>query len=30
MLRVLRGVEATAERLRQEREPSEVLITDFE
>jgi len=30
MLRVLRGVDATAERLRQEREPSEVLITDFE
>lgn len=30
MLRVLRGVEETAERLRQEREPSEVLITDFE
>lgn len=30
MLRVMRGVEATADRLRQEREPSEVLITDFE
>jgi membrane dipeptidase len=30
MLRVLRGVEETAERLRQEREPSEVLISDFE
>lgn len=30
MLRVLRGIEATAERLQQEREPSEVLITDFE
>jgi len=30
MLRVLRGVEATSERLRLEREPSEVLITDFE
>jgi len=30
MLRVMRGIEATAERLQQEREPSEVLITDFE
>jgi membrane dipeptidase len=30
MLRVLRGVEETAECLRQEREPSEVLISDFE
>ncbi|MDZ7758198.1 dipeptidase [Rhodohalobacter sp.] len=30
MLRVLRGIEATAERLQQETEPSEVLITDFE
>ena len=30
MLRVMRGIETTAERLQQEREPSEVLITDFE
>ncbi len=30
MLRVMRGIEATAERLQNEREPSEVLITDFE
>ncbi|MFO7800607.1 dipeptidase [Rhodohalobacter sp.] len=30
MLRVMRGIEATADRLRQVREPSEVLITDFE
>lgn len=30
MLRVLRGVEETAARLQAEREPSEVLITDFE
>lgn len=30
MLRVMRGIEATADRLRQEREPSEVLISDFE
>ncbi len=30
MLRVMRGVEATAERLQNVRGPSEVLITDFE
>jgi membrane dipeptidase len=30
MLRVLRGVEEVSERLRSEREPSEVLITDFD
>lgn len=30
MLRVLRGVEETAARLQAEREPSEVLISDFE
>lgn len=30
MLRVLRGVEETSERLRNEREPSEVRITDFD
>lgn len=30
MLRVLRGVEETSERLRAEREPSEVRITDFD
>lgn len=30
MLRVLRGAEEVSERLRQERGPSEVLITDFE
>ncbi len=30
MLRVLRGAEEVSERLRAEREPSEVLITDFE
>lgn len=30
MLRVLRGAEEVSERLRQEREPSEVRITDFD
>lgn len=30
MLRVMRGAEETAERLQNEREPSEVLISDFE
>ncbi|WP_069129951.1 dipeptidase [Rhodohalobacter halophilus] len=30
MLRVMRGIEATAVRLQQERGPSEALITDFE
>ena len=30
MLRVLRGAEDVSERLRSEREPSEVLITDFD
>lgn len=30
MLRVMRGAEETAARLQKEREPSEVLITDFE
>jgi membrane dipeptidase len=30
MLRVMRGVEATAERLQNERGPSEALITDFD
>ena len=30
MLRVLRGAEEVSQRLREEREPSEVLITDFE
>ena len=30
MLRVLRGAEEVSERLREERGPSEVLITDFE
>ena len=30
MLRVLRGAEEVSERLRSEREPSEVLITDFD
>lgn len=30
MLRVMRGAEEVAERLQEEREPSEVLITDFD
>jgi len=30
MLRVMRGAEETSERLQKEREPSEVLISDFE
>jgi membrane dipeptidase len=30
MLRVMRGIEDTAERLQEEREPSEMLISDVE